>query len=119
MAYPSPCEKCTVTNKETCNYKKCGLWVRRYWYKQKQINAFAKKLAGHQTVKHTHWTYMHPDELRRYIASDPCKGCLVADWCDDPCPKYLHHFAMKMEYIRKRAKSHERKTDPCPDQEAE
>ena len=41
--YPSPCDKC-VQNDKTCNYKKCDKWLTRYRYRQKQINAYAKKV---------------------------------------------------------------------------
>lgn len=39
--YPSPCESCT---KEYCREKNCEAWKIRYLYRQKQINAYAKKL---------------------------------------------------------------------------
>lgn len=100
--YPSPCDSCTVP---WCSQKECLRWQIRYRYRQKQINAYAKKLCGQTTTKTNVWTYMHPDEYRRYLASDPCEGCLCRSWCDDPCPKYLHHFREKMEALRKRAES--------------
>lgn len=41
--YPSPCNKCP--QKDRCkHYKKCQPWLARYLYRQKQINAFAKKV---------------------------------------------------------------------------
>ena len=64
--YPSPCLSCSVTNQDLCNGKACDRWLRRYHYRQKQINAWAKKYCGHVAVKNTHWVYMHPDEYRRY-----------------------------------------------------
>ena len=39
--YPSPCESCT---REHCGEKSCEAWKKRYLYRQKQINAYAKKL---------------------------------------------------------------------------
>lgn len=39
--YPSPCEKCT---KNYCDYTRCQPWLTRYRYRQKQINAYAKKV---------------------------------------------------------------------------
>lgn len=39
--YPSPCDKCTH---KTCNYLTCQPWLTRFYYKQKQINAYAKKV---------------------------------------------------------------------------
>lgn len=38
--YPSPCEKC---KRKMCSGKTCEDWKIRYLYRQKQINAFAKK----------------------------------------------------------------------------
>lgn len=61
--------------------------------------------AGEQLGVQKMWDYMHPDEYRRYLTSNPCENCLCRSWCDDPCPKYLAHFKAKMEYIRKRAES--------------
>ena len=40
--YPSPCAKCK--DNETCTrYRTCKPWRTRYLYRQKQINAYAKK----------------------------------------------------------------------------
>lgn len=41
--YPNPCDTCEHDNK--CNrWNKCERWKTRYLYKQKQINAYAKKV---------------------------------------------------------------------------
>ena len=101
--YPSPCDTCKV--KSPCG-KGCKRWEIWYRFRQKQINAYAKKVSGLYEVRTDAWVYMHPDEFRRYLQSDPCKGCICLEWCDDPCPKYLTHFAAKMEHLRKRALSH-------------
>ena len=101
--YPSPCDSCTVA---VCSGKTCERWLIRYRYRQKQINAYAKKLVGKvKPTRSSAWVYMHPDEYRRYITSDPCANCICKAWCDVPCPKYLTHFTAKMEYIRKKANS--------------
>ena len=42
--YPSPCEKCHKDGTKLCNYRQCRPWLTRYFYKQKQINAYAKKV---------------------------------------------------------------------------
>lgn len=39
--YPSPCETCTANY---CRGTDCEKWRIRYLYRQKQINAYAKKL---------------------------------------------------------------------------
>jgi hypothetical protein len=44
MAYPSPCDNCPHDGKNSCKYKHCQPWLTRYRYKQKQINAYAKKV---------------------------------------------------------------------------
>lgn len=38
--YPSPCETCKA---KECKGKECIPWKIRYQYRQKQINAYAKK----------------------------------------------------------------------------
>ena len=41
--YPSPCDKCK--HNDGCrNYMTCQRWLTRYRYRQKQINAYAKKV---------------------------------------------------------------------------
>ena len=43
--YPSPCDSCKYENNGSCKfYRKCQPWLTRYRYKQKQINAYAKKV---------------------------------------------------------------------------
>ncbi len=42
--YPSPCEKCPRDGTPKCHYTKCEPWLIRYRYRQKQINAYAKKV---------------------------------------------------------------------------
>lgn len=39
--YPSPCEKCTA---KICQGTRCEPWKIRYLYRQKQINAYARKI---------------------------------------------------------------------------
>ena len=41
--YPSPCTKCKHETHCT-GYRKCQHWLKRYFYRQKQINAFAKQV---------------------------------------------------------------------------
>lgn len=104
--YPSPCLSCSPETQKTCNGKGCDRWVIRYKYRQKQINAYAKKVCGgFAYVKGEAWGYMHPDEYRAYLKSDPCANCLCKSWCDDPCVRYLAHFQAKMEYLKRRAES--------------
>ena len=45
MNYPSPCDKCRHDINGSCaKYKNCARWLKRYHYRQKQINAYAQKV---------------------------------------------------------------------------
>ncbi len=41
--YPDPCKNCG-RNKNCNGYKTCQPWRTRYFYRQKQINGYAKKV---------------------------------------------------------------------------
>ena len=42
--YPSPCDKCPRNDTKQCDYRRCEPWLIRYRYRQKQINAYARKV---------------------------------------------------------------------------
>lgn len=43
--YPSPCISCKCDNNGSCTeYRTCQRWLTRYKYRQKQINAYARKV---------------------------------------------------------------------------
>ena len=43
--YPSPCDKCKNNKNNNCtSFRSCQKWLKRYRYRQKQINAYAKKV---------------------------------------------------------------------------
>lgn len=43
--YPSPCDKCKYDKNGACDiFRSCNKWLTRYRYRQKQINAYAKKV---------------------------------------------------------------------------
>ena len=42
--YPSPCINCPKEGTKACRFKACSQWITRYRYRQKQINAYAKKV---------------------------------------------------------------------------
>lgn len=45
MSYPDPCLACINNINGSCQlYKRCPKWLTRYRYRQKQINAYAKKV---------------------------------------------------------------------------
>ena len=102
MNYPSPCDKC-----EKCTSPQgCEAWLIRYRYRQKQINACARKLFEQPSppppVKY--FTYSHPDDVRRFLRTHPCKGCPLEPTCDTPCGLYLHWYNARIELARRRAK---------------
>lgn len=99
--YPSPCDTCAVAD-TGCSGKNCQPWRIRYLYRQKQINAFARKLATGTTV-HSKFVYAHPDELRRMLEKNPCEGCLIEKICEEPCEFYIWRFVEKIRIARKRA----------------
>ena len=85
-SYPDPCEGCEHTKK--CSG--CGPWKIRYLYRQKQINAYAKK----QREKYfsSRWVYPHPNEVHRFLREWPCGNCEREPECDIPCSNYLHWY---------------------------
>lgn len=97
--YPSPCEKCTA---KICQGTRCEPWKIRYLYRQKQINAYARKIAGRVQIKTNAWVYMHPDEYRRYLAKDPCDGCIASNICDTPCDRWVVWWNERMDAVRRR-----------------
>lgn len=66
--YPDPCKKCERKNNCT-KYMYCNSWKTRYIYRQKQINAYAKKvLPGYSNTQHEKKTVEEKDQ-------SPCKSC--------------------------------------------
>lgn len=108
MNYPSPCDSCTDRKCEAYSgaYLHCQAWLTRYRYRQKQINAFANKPPQMKMpAERTHcFTYDHPDDVRRFLRSHPCKGCPLEPTCDTPCGLYLHWYNARIELARRRAK---------------
>ena len=83
--YPSPCLSCTV-DELSCQGTRCERWLIRYRYRQKQINAYAKRLVeGTVSGSNSAWKYPHPDETQRFLANDPCQDCMCRSWCDGKC----------------------------------
>lgn len=99
--YPNPCVTCDEAGTCVRGYG-CEEWRIRYLYRQKQINAHAKRRAEKPPVQKTKFVYEHPDLIRRYIANGPCKGCKVESVCDTPCPAYLRWWDAGMEIARKK-----------------
>lgn len=98
--YPSPCNACEKAKR--C-YVPCDKWMIRYRYRQKQINSFSKKLFKSGTTQtKEQFTYSHPDRVRDYLRTHPCKGCRLESTCDTPCGRYLHWYDLRMEMARKK-----------------
>ena len=104
-AYPSPCDTCT---RKSCGDVKgigCSQWIKRYRYRQKQINAYAKQAystepSGMGTKTTTHFVYPHPDDTRRYLRHRPCDSCKMDATCDTPCRIYLRWWDARMEWLK-------------------
>lgn len=97
--YPSPCDSCEKNNTRCIG---CEDWKIRYRYRQKQINAFAKKLFSRGEKGRESFCYSHPDQVRRYVGTHPCKGCGLEKDCDTPCGRYLHWYDLRVEIARKK-----------------
>lgn len=83
--YPSPCDSCPSRN-GPCPGKDCDRWQIRYRYRQKQINAYAKQLVESTAIeKRNVWTYPRPDEVRRYLQTNPCEKCMCRNFCKGNC----------------------------------
>ena len=98
--YPSPCEKC---DKEPTCWHGCEAWMIRYRYRQKQINAYARRFQPVKLPDPNKFTYAHPDETERYLRTSPCESCSAVQSCDTPCKVYLGWYNARMELVRKKA----------------
>lgn len=107
MSYPSPCDRCVsrICDENGSSFRSCAAWLTRYRYRQKQINAFAKKLQKPTAAVPNSkvFTYSHPDDVRRYLITHPCIGCPAGSICDAPCPLYLHWYNDRIKLARKKA----------------
>ena len=100
--YPNPCDICQKGNICTMRYG-CEEWRIRYLYRQKQINAYSRKLMRPKTTEYRKvFAYEHPDIIRKYLEHSPCEGCKEVEVCDTPCPAYLHWWNARMEIARRR-----------------
>ena len=96
----SPCEGCW--REEWCD-QGCESWRSYYLRRQRRINAYGKaayrqEAAGRENV----FTYSHPDMVRRYLKTHPCRGCALEKGCDIPCGRYLHWYDSRMAWIRQK-----------------
>lgn len=98
MAYPSPCEKC---NRDEYGCAGCEAWRTQYLRRQKQINAYARKICQPKVVISAKFCYQHPDDVRRYLQHSPCEGCKSNEICDCPCAAYLQWWDARMGHFRR------------------
>lgn len=100
MNYPNPCDTCDK------NYgcSGCDDWKKRYRYRQKQINAFAKKacVVKVRPLPKNKFCYDHPDDVRRWLRTSPCTGCEAEAVCDTACPAYLRWYDARMQIARRK-----------------
>lgn len=100
MNYPDPCIACKRVGQK-CTYQKCTAWKTRYIYRQKQINAFARRPVRLAAVDGRRvFRYEHPDIIREYLAHGPCRHCKAAEVCGTPCPAYWSWWDARMEWMR-------------------
>lgn len=98
----SPCESCW--RQQDCQ-EGCQLWREAYLSRQKRINAYGKAAwRGEKSRENADvFTYSHPDHVRRYAKTHPCRGCAFEISCVTPCGRYLHWYDLRMELARKRS----------------
>ena len=100
----SPCDSCW--RQSVCE-NGCDLWEREYLRRQRSINAYAR--AAYRTQGEPGrdvFAYSHPDLVRRYEKTHPCRDCGLRKGCNTPCGRYLHWYDLRLELARKRAVLH-------------
>lgn len=96
--YPSPCEKCEKNSTKCIG---CDAWRIRYRYRQKQINAMARRLVQ-PVVNKNYFCYSHPDDVREFLQRGPCVDCKAEQLCSIPCRAYWQWWDMRMAYMRRK-----------------
>lgn len=97
--YPSPCDTCEKADNCKITYG-CVDWQIRYRYRQKQINAYAKKKK--QEYFSEKFAYQHPNETRRFLETWPCEKCDKKEDCDIPCRTYLVWYDTRMAHVKRK-----------------
>lgn len=96
--YPSPCDKC---EKVCTRGYGCEDWKIRYRYRQKQINAMARRLVRPEKNR-KFFQYSHPDDVREFLQRGPCVDCKAEQLCNIPCGSYWKWWDMRMAYMKRR-----------------
>lgn len=98
--YPNPCDTCQEVGTCVRGYG-CEAWKIRYLHRQKQINAYARRLTHPKTDEYrAAFLYEHPDIVRQYLENGPCVYCGAAETCDIPCPIYWRWWDERMEWLK-------------------
>lgn len=98
----SPCDSCW--RQSVCD-NGCDLWEQAYLRRQKRINAYAEAACrGRKQPGRDVFAYSHPDLVRQYEKTHPCRGCPLETGCASPCGRYLHWYDLRMELARKRGR---------------
>lgn len=96
--YPNPCDTCEKSKK--C--PGCIDWEIRYKYRQKLINAWAKKSVQPVLIQKQKFAYSHPDDVREFLRHSPCESCKAEKMCEIPCKTYWKWWDLRMDYFRRR-----------------
>lgn len=90
--YPSPCLSCTrVADPRSCDNKNCKPWQQWFLDRWAMIHAYPRQSMEKADLKPVGVKvggrhYAAPHQVRKYLATDPCKECLCPrDLCGSPC----------------------------------
>ena len=82
----------------------CERWRGYYLGRQSKINAYARAAyRGKERPGKDVFAYSHPDLVRQYEKTHPCRGCHLEKGCVMPCGRYLHWYDCRMALARKRS----------------
>ena len=98
-SYPNPCDSCQKTGDCSGGYG-CQAWRIRYRYRQKQINAYAKR--KNEEYLGTRFVYQHPNDTLQFLKQWPCEHCEQKEDCDIPCTKYLNWYDCRIQIVKRR-----------------
>ena len=100
--YPSPCVGCEHNINDSCKkYMHCDRWLTRYRYRQRQINAVARKLLIPKFQITHEFVYDNYDETKDFLENGPCKKCPLEPSCDFLCKSRLIWWDLRMKLLRK------------------
>ncbi len=99
--YPSPCEGCDKKKFDSCAiYYRCPEWLTRYRYKQKQINAYHRKVNTPIYERMDGFAY-DPITTKEFVENGPCAKCDLEPNCDTICEARALWWDMRIELLKK------------------